>query len=386
MPLKKFGENDIFHNTIKTNPKNRFDIYNNKVYYQNQSEISGAFTSSVPNIPTGFKSLYELNVDRNEAETGLIYPFIAKNGTLSNFKTISTTSFNAQLFGEEISGSYPLSSSVTRQFITGISRPRINALRNSLNYYISSPHYQYSSSFGNKATQDINLISIPSIFFGSSLNKENGSISLKFYISGTLIGELKDERRNGELIQTGPPGSEGSGSIAGVVMYNEGFMLLTGSWPLETGVGRDYLENPSNFVTSSWLYYGTGMNDNSGSSIPSSSFSMEFEGVNYIETISMLAHANKGEYNHSNNPTYATFSSSSNFLVNETQFSENTREIKNIVESPYPSPTASFEKTTYISKIGIYDDQKNLIGIASVATPVRKTLNRDLTFKLKLDI
>ena len=45
-----------------------------------------------------------------------------------------------------------------------------------------------------------------------------------------------------------------------------------------------------------------------------------------------------------------------------------------------------FKKQTYISKIGIYDENKNLIGVAKLATPVKKTEERDLTFKLKLDI
>ena len=61
-------------------------------------------------------------------------------------------------------------------------------------------------------------------------------------------------------------------------------------------------------------------------------------------------------------------------------------EVKNIVSSSYPDPTGSFEKTTYISKIGIYDDEKNLIGVAKVANPVKKTEDREFTFKLKLDI
>ena len=60
--------------------------------------------------------------------------------------------------------------------------------------------------------------------------------------------------------------------------------------------------------------------------------------------------------------------------------------IKNTVRSPYPDPTGSFEKIVYISKIGVYDEQKNLIAIAKVATPVKKTEDRELTFKLKLDI
>ena len=59
--------------------------------------------------------------------------------------------------------------------------------------------------------------------------------------------------------------------------------------------------------------------------------------------------------------------------------------IKNIVKSPYNEHTASFEKQTYISKIGIYDKDKNLIAIAKLANPVKKTEDKDYTFKLKLD-
>ena len=59
--------------------------------------------------------------------------------------------------------------------------------------------------------------------------------------------------------------------------------------------------------------------------------------------------------------------------------------IKNTVKSPYLDPTGSYEPQTYISKVGIFDKDKNLIGIAKVATPVKKTEERDLTFKLKLD-
>ena len=74
------------------------------------------------------------------------------------------------------------------------------------------------------------LVSIPSTYYGSSIKK--GSINCKWYLTGTLIAELQDIKRNGELIQTGPVGSVGSGSVAGVALYNEGFILITGSWSL----------------------------------------------------------------------------------------------------------------------------------------------------------
>jgi len=388
MPYKKFEQNDKFNNVVRTYPKVRFDIYDSKLYYQNKSQISGAFTGSTPNVDTGFISLYELNIDRNESQTGLIYPFITKQGTLSSFKTVSTSEFNNDfVYGATISGSYPLSSSISREYFPSgfIFRPHIQALKNTLNFYTKlSEHYAYSSSLGNKATQELNLISIPSIFYGSSIKK--GSVDLKFYISGSLIGELQDYNQNGELIQVGPSGSTGSGSVAGVVLYNEGFIILTGSWALEEGIARNYLDDITNPQTSSWINYAVGANDGVSSGIiPSSSYTAEFNGINYIPTLTLLAHANRGEFNHSNNPTYVASGPSKAYQTGTMSVIEPELPIKNIVSSSYPDPTGSFEKTTYITKVGIYDENKNLIGIATVAEPVKKIADRNLTFKLKLD-
>ena len=68
------------------------------------------------------------------------------------------------------------------------------------------------------------------------------------------------------------------------------------------------------------------------------------------------------------------------------QYLEEPRKIKNIVYSQFTDVEPDFVKTTYISKVAIYDEDKNLIGIAKVATPVRKTEEKQYTFKLKLDI
>ena len=388
MPYKKFEQNDRFNNVVRTYPKVKFDIYDSKLYYQNRSQISGAFTGSTPNVDTGFISLYELNVDRNETQTGLIYTFVTKQGTLSNFKTVSTSEFNSDfVYGDVLSGSYPLSSSISREYFPSgfIFRPHVQALKNTLNFYTYlSEHYAYNSSLGDKATQEVNLISIPSIFYGSSIKK--GSVDLKFYISGSLIGRLRDQNQNGELIQVGPSGSTGSGSVAGVVLYNEGFILLTGSWGLEDGIARNYLDDITNFQTSSWINFGAGANDGLPSGIiPSSSYGMEFNGTNYIPTLTLMAHANRGELNHSNNPTYVSYNTSSTYQTSSFSVTEPSRVIKNVVSSSYSDTTGSFEKTTYITKIGIYDENKNLIGIASVAKPVKKVADRNYTFKLKID-
>ena len=390
MALYEFGPNDIFHNQIKTYPQYDFIIYDTKTYLNKRTQISGAFTDSVPMVPPGYVSLYEVNVDRPTGS--MIYPFIVKDGSLTSFQTITATEFSTDFaYGDVMTGSYPLSSSISiEQYYNPADacpdRAHVNALRNTLNYYkYLSPHYAFSSSLGNKGSQSLTLVSIPSIFFGSSMKK--GEVNLKFYLSGTLIGELQDERQNGELIQVGPSGSNGSGSVAGVALYNEGFCLLTGAWDLHSTHTENYNTSCSpgvlNPLSPSWMLWGSMADD-----IPSSSFGFTFKGTNKVPVVTMLAHAPRGELNNSNNPTFIA-SGQDGKLVPMTSSQiyreSDTIEIKNTVSSSFPDPTGSFAKQTFISKIALYDENKNLIGFAKLAKPVKKTENREFTFKMKLD-
>jgi len=407
MPLYKFGETDKFFNVIKTYPQTEFVVYDGRIFLNNQSEMSGALAASVPNVPAGHLNLYEMNVDRLEETTGrsivqdvpdkgVIYPFVTKQGSTTAFKTISTSQYSSDFsYGDILSSSYPLSSSIERElFIENSTRRRISALKNTLNHYTPlSSQYQYNSSKvgleWDKGTQAINLISIPSIFYGSEIKK--GSVKLQFYISGTLVAEAQDKYRNGELIQVSGSAyaqTNGSGSVAGVVLYKEGFLLLTGSWDFSS-ITRDYINDASNKKKPSWLYYGVGANDGNPSSIiPSSSYSLSFKGTQEVPALTMMAHANKGELNHSNNPTYIQYEQDALITSPVTggiQFQENELTIKNMVSSSFTEPTGSFQKETYISQVAIYDKDRNLIGVAKLATPVKKTEERDLTFKLKVD-
>jgi hypothetical protein len=415
MPYFKFGPNDIFHNRIKTYPKTEFVIYDGRVYYNNNPILTGTQPSRVTNInhvDTGFVSLYELNVDRDERENTegshqLIYPFITKHGSLASFKTISVNKFNTDFnYGDIVTGSYPLSATISRDFYdTGVSRTRVDALRTTLDYYVvNSPHYAYSSSApGNitekihpnsqvvpgcdKSTQALNLISVPSIFYGSSIRK--GSVHLKFYVSGTLLGELHDINKNGNLIEV-TSSVHATGNVGGVVLYNEGFIILTGAWDMHPGSFTDtYKGSGGGNQNPQWVFFGT--TETKPVAI-SSSFHVDFEGVNYIPTLTMMAHAPKGMLNNSGNPTFLKSGSQGRLTdepiltkpVNEYVESKNLA-IKNIVSSSHPHFSESFKKQTYISQIGLFDDDKNLIAIAKLATPVKKTEDREFTFKLKLD-
>jgi len=384
MSYYKFNENDLFYNRIEANPEIDLIIYSGSVYYNNKNFENGAFSSPILNIPKGHISLYELNVDRPADQ--LIYPFITKEGSITSFRTVSTTSFNTDFaYGDVISSSYPLSATISRDYIVENSGDKkIGALRNTINFYGTlSPQFAFSSSARVLDEIPVNLISIPSIFYGSSIKK--GTIDLRFYVSGTLVAQAQDEKKNGELIQIGPIGSTGSGSVVGLALYSEGFFILTSS----VGVAPHTEIYPPIGIPApaSWINFAT---TGSGASVAlSSSFGLTFQGTNYIPTLTMFAHAQQGMLNHSSNPTFLDFTSVTSSIfetsVTGTIFAEDPYIIKNTVKTPYNDPTGSFRKQTYISRIGIYDEDKNLIAIAKVATPVRKRETDSYTFKLKLD-
>lgn len=381
MSLYKFDEDDLFTNTIEAYPEYSFYVQSGSIYINSTPHLSGANTDNITGVPKGYISLYEYNIDRPAGNS--IYPFVERDGHKVTFKTVSATEYNTSLLpGDVDTGTYNMSASISRYYINSSDNPRILALKNTLDSYaIYSPHYQYSSSFGDKNNQTVNLISVPSILYGSRIKK--GSVSLRYYISGSLVGELQDKNYNGELIQVGPEGSTGSGSVAGVCLYREGLIVLTGSWDLDS----NSIETDTT-GTSKWIHFNYGANDNNtiNTTTLSASFAMDYKGTTHTQVLTMFAHAPYGELNHSNNPTFFDSSDTQGTTSGSLQYIEQPKKIKNIVYSQFDDEEPRFEKTTYISKVAIYDEDKNLIGIAKVATPVRKTEEKQYTFKLKLDI
>ena len=442
MSLKKFGHSDVIRNAMRAYPHNTFFIYSSSVYYDHRPIESGSFSDDILSASGGI-SLFEYNVDKSGtttfgvvsvggprnivSTTGLnppIVPYVIK-GTSKNYLKSSPRSrtltegpsgryqitasgpmqevfddYSRMEGGSYLTGSsYAMSASITRELmttagntgsITNVSRPvyrHYYGLRNTLNFYgTRSPHYLVSFSdteigTWNKDEQDLNLISIPKIFYGSRI--KHGSMSLKFYITGTLVGELKDEKYNGELIQVGPVGSVGSGSVAGVAMYEEGFAILTGSWDLTSGAAYDF---GGGLATGSWKYFAAGANDGNNVST-SASFDVSFKGHTETQVLTMYAHARRGEVNYSNNPTFLEFGQTKTFLSSSRLYIENDNQtIKNTVSSSYSGQTADFERQVYISRVGIYDEDKKLIGVATLSNPVLKKEAQDLSFKLKLDM
>jgi hypothetical protein len=298
-----------------------------------------------------------------------------------------------------VSGSYPMSASITRinsvVASSGVNR-HTSALRVPAEKYVThSKHFQFEGSLSgssqvltrNLVTSPANIINMPFIFFESTLKK--GSVNLKYYITGSLIAECADTKHNGELIET--TGSN-VGETVGVIMYDEGVIVLTASHALDSGNNIKYAGSSGAVSNASWMYFGAGANDGitHDATIASASFGITAKGTSYTQVMTMFCHAKKGEMNHSNNPTSYDSSSAGNstqtFNTSSYSYSEPRIPIKNIVSSSYSGHDEKFSKTTYISKVGIYDEDGNLIMIASLATPKRKQLNDEFTIKLTYDI
>tara|TARA_Y100000310_G_scaffold230794_1_gene233330 strand:+ start:52941 stop:54209 length:1269 start_codon:yes stop_codon:yes gene_type:complete len=422
MPYYKFQRNDVYVNTLKTYPAVKFLIYSGSAYYNNASNISGAFSDPIRLTDAGNVSLYELNIDRHyrassqklvgpsgpagttTPDKGLIYGWVTKNGTRVGFRSTSKPSFNSMNYGDVMFSNYPLTSSISKELYLSTTKrynalpatqggyvSRLRALKNTINKHTYiSPAIAYSSSLYQRDLDsvEVGLVSIPTIFYGSKIKP--GSVDLKFYYTGSLIGRAQDTKRNGVLYSTS---GNRSGSVIGFALYGQGFLVLTASYNLGYPSNQDRYrrvgstlappENPR------WTYFAQPVSGHGPTNVwaPNSAFIMEMSGTSTTQTLTMFATARAGDLNQSNNPTFKSYSPLSFATTgSKTYIENNTIPIKNIVSSSYNDPTGSFEKTVYISKIGIYDEEKNLIGVAKLATPVRKTVSRSFTIKIKTDI
>lgn len=402
MSLKKFGAEDIVYTTIVANPEYSFLIQSGTVYRNNEILVDGDFGNKLKHITNGQISFHELNVNRPSDK--LIHGFISQDTTRYSYSTITTANFNVGgdfAAGNVITQSYPLKAGLTRIYIdagpefdnnvfnpyeppsfAGSNKKYIRALKNVIN---SRDHAGKPIEYADFGTKKVNMVCVPGIFYGSTIEK--GSVELSCYMTGTLVGRAIDSKKDGYLIQT--TGAE-SGSVAGIVIYEQGLMLMTGSWDLSEGQAGTLDYGPSTYPD--WLTFGTGLpiigaalpNEPTEAQIENTTYEIKFKGTNRIPTLTMMAHAEKGELNYSNNPTFLE-SSSNTSTQNSSSYSDPKRTIKNITKSRFDHHSASFESTTFISKVGIYDENKNLIAIATLARPIKKTPSRDYMIKMRMD-
>jgi len=92
---------------------------------------------------------------------------------------------------------------------------------------------------------------------------------------------------------------------------------------------------------------------------------LTFQNVTNINSTLVFCRAQADEFNYSSNPTYTD---SSNRIV--------------VIDVGQEDVQQSF---TYITSVGLYDANDNLLAVAKLSRPVQKSNDRDLTLRIRLD-
>ena len=140
MSYRKFGKNDVRINTLKAHPNCDILIYKSEMYLNNegrqlgQRQTASAAPGNVYMTKTGYVNLYEYNIDRADPRlldydwNPLIYPFLSKDSSRISMAITGTYGDDPRFlsefaYGDTITGSYPLKTSIRREFITGAAAP-----------------------------------------------------------------------------------------------------------------------------------------------------------------------------------------------------------------------------------------------------------------------
>ena len=439
-PSFKFKKDDVFISYLRANPKYKIHFHHNYVKI-NGGLDNGAIFHTLESEQTGST----LCVYVNNNTGSIITPFYEKdsNNPIGFFKDeLSKSEWGVFSEGTKYTGDYTvITSSLTKEYIikssgqasliAGVSfqaaLDKLGSLKNVYNYYrFLSPHFDFDkhiaendglpktgNTYATPIPDYINLVNVPRLYKGNKIKE--GSVVLSFYYTGSLIGEARDTYADGLLYET--TGTK-AGSVIGTVLYPEGLMVITASHKLCTyDTLKDGYLSPINsqsvdnaFIDDAkWVHFlsyrsnikktfveGHSFAHEAKYAPASSSFTVEFKGETVVPTYTMFCHADKNDLIWSNNPSFVENNSSfsgkkydSVYVLSSGSKHYEEREkisIKNIVSSSFTNHSESYSPTTYISKIGVYDKEGDLLAVANLSTPVKKTTEQDYTFKLKLDL
>jgi hypothetical protein len=153
----------------------------------------------------------------------------------------------------------------------------------------------------------------------------------------------------------------------GLLFYQAGIAIISGSVFMDQQDGGILHNNhgsscfsstsgPSgfNFVTGS-------MTKDIANSIRNRIYNLQFNNTVELNSTIYFCRINHNEYNYSTNPTYLSQSK----IVVKTRSSD--------------------EPVSYITTVGLYSDQNELMAIAKLSEPLKKTSNNEFTIRVRLD-
>ena len=196
-------------------------------------------------------------------------------------------------------------------------------------YSFYSSDYILTASAGRNSASippNVRVISVPEIYYDKRIL--TGSFTGSD-VSGTTVRTFYDNGKGGLYSGTL------SGNLIGNIFYSEGLVVL----------------HASNLTES----FGSG------------TMTFDFRGDHTIPVKIFRCRAPAGELNCSTNPTYSRI---------RTDVSASNRNEKEVIMQ---------NNTTYITKVGLYNENFELVAVASLAHPIRKDEDKSIQIRLRWD-
>lgn len=155
----------------------------------------------------------------------------------------------------------------------------------------------------------------------------------------------------------------------GIVYPDYGLMVLNGK-ALDASASMN--TNRAAAITNSKYNNLRLFNSISASMMSGSSYYFEGRTLETIHSTIYFARVGNGEFNYSNNISYYTASVSDSYRIKDNLRLSGTANDTN-------------RNVTYVTTIGLYNDDNELLAVAKLSKPVIKTSNSEMIIKIKLD-
>lgn len=203
---------------------------------------------------------------------------------------------------------------------------------------------------------------------------KKGSFQIGVYRSGTnaaiaKMETLSDYGADTQYYVNSPAGEYGllfsssaatsSADVLGHVYYQAGIAVLTAS-VFQQAFGMASLTSSYTSSVATMLQSGTIQEISNG--LRHRIHSIDFNNTTVVNSKIYFCHVNPGEFNYSSNPTYLSGS-----------------KIRVKANNPNNEPKA------YVTKVGLYNENNELLGLASLSEAVTITPSQATTFRVRMD-
>jgi hypothetical protein len=256
--------------------------------------------------------------------------FLEKNFLITPLSTRRYQGYSERL-GGFVDKRGPFSSSIdfVNAVLSGTNSELYNTLSQLYNYY-SLVNSNYNLTYDGTTSVNLRVITIPEIYYDRAIATGTFSAS---DTSGSTTRTLFDDGNGG--IYSG----SATGSLVGNIFYSEGLVVLK----------------------------ATNLRDFALTSSENLKWNVNFRGTHTIPVKIFRCRAPAGELNCSTNPTFYTI---------DNNLSSSLRNEKKIIMP---------NNTTYITKVGFYDSEFRLVGVTTLAHPIRKDEHQDILIRVRLD-